>query len=138
MVYSRENILLILLNKVRSVTCSFYTMEAYEKSLYSYYSKCSFPEKNQSFLCYLNLTDRLLFQIRGGAFNPGWQYDANALEFSHQRELNHQRKQRTSFGTYQVFPFVSIVITWPIIQTHFHQNSELSSLMNKILADFFV
>ena len=94
--------------------------------------------REESKLSLLSESDPLLFQIRGGAFNPGWQYDANALEFSHQRELNHQRKQRTSFGTYQVFPFVSIVITWPIIQTHFHQNSELSSLMNKILADFFV
>ncbi|XP_022337039.2 hillarin-like [Crassostrea virginica] len=47
-------------------------------------------------------------QIRGGAFNPGWQYDANALEFSHQRELNHQRKQRTSFGTYQDFESLGV------------------------------
>ncbi|XP_048767751.2 hillarin-like [Ostrea edulis] len=47
-------------------------------------------------------------QIRGSTFNPGWQYDANALEFSHQRELNYQRKQRTSFGTYQDFESLGV------------------------------
>ncbi|KAL3856219.1 hypothetical protein ACJMK2_010996 [Sinanodonta woodiana] len=42
-------------------------------------------------------------QIRGSVYNPGWQYDANALEFAHQRGLSNQKKQRTSFGTYKDF-----------------------------------
>lgn len=86
-------------------------------------------------------SDFILLQIRGGAFNPGWQYDANALEFSHQRELNHQRKQRTSFGTYQVCS-LCLQRNYKILRGRLHKldfiKIAVPSLMNRILADFLV
>ncbi|XP_071093705.1 hillarin-like isoform X1 [Haliotis cracherodii] len=39
-------------------------------------------------------------QTRGSVYNPGWQYDANALEFAHYREIFLRGKQKTSTGTY--------------------------------------
>ncbi|XP_014779999.1 hillarin isoform X1 [Octopus bimaculoides] len=39
-------------------------------------------------------------QIRGSIYNPGWEYDANALEFCHHRDLNVQSRP---FATYKDF-----------------------------------
>lgn len=40
-------------------------------------------------------------EIRGSKYNPGWQYDSNAMEFAHQRELAQRNRKRTSLGTYK-------------------------------------
>lgn len=93
------------------------------------------------FTTFVQSRDFILSQIRGGAFNPGWQYDANALEFSHQRELNHQRKQRTSFGTYQVCS-LCLQRNYKILRGRLHKldfiKIAVPSLMKRVLADFLV
>lgn len=43
-----------------------------------------------------------VFQIRGSVYNPGWQYDSNAMEFAHAREISERDNQKKSFGTYEV------------------------------------
>ena len=44
----------------------------------------------------------ILLQMRAGT---GWNYDANALEFSHLKNLHgHGRKHRPSLGTFKVMP----------------------------------
>ncbi|KAK3790845.1 hypothetical protein RRG08_038335 [Elysia crispata] len=40
---------------------------------------------------------------RGSLNPPGWQYDANALEFAHHREIYRRGKHKTSTGTYRDF-----------------------------------
>ncbi|GFR75041.1 kyphoscoliosis peptidase [Elysia marginata] len=43
---------------------------------------------------------------RGSSTTPGWQYDANALEFAHHREIYRRGKHKTSTGTYRLHSLV--------------------------------
>ncbi|CAG5120584.1 unnamed protein product, partial [Candidula unifasciata] len=40
---------------------------------------------------------------RGSLYKPGWQYDANAMEFAHYKEIYRRGKQKTTTGTYRDF-----------------------------------
>ncbi|XP_059163218.1 hillarin-like [Physella acuta] len=42
-------------------------------------------------------------QTRGSVYNPGWQYDANAMEFAHYKEIYRRGRQKTTTGTYRDF-----------------------------------
>ncbi|OWF35614.1 hillarin-like isoform X1 [Mizuhopecten yessoensis] len=48
-------------------------------------------------------------QIRGSLYNPGWQYDAKAIEFNHHRDLwGKLEKKKTSLGTYKDFESLGV------------------------------
>ncbi|KAI8782867.1 hillarin [Biomphalaria glabrata] len=49
-----------------------------------------------------DLVDQMI-HTRGSLYNPGWQYDANAMEFAHFKEIYRRGKQKTTTGTYRDF-----------------------------------
>ena len=59
-----------------------------------------------------------MLQTRGSVYNPGWQYDANALEFAHYKEIFRRGKQKTCTGTYKVMErsYVIVLVRYFLLQ----------------------